>query len=132
MLEAAAAARSIVRIAAGHGLTDAHTARDVFRRAHDGDERALLAVREEAARLAFVVASVAAVVDPELVVLAGGVGAPNTELLREPMARLLARTTPLAPRIAAAELGDDAVLTGAVATALRTAQDVVFARVSGY
>src|SRR6202012_881815 len=125
MLEAAAAARTIVEIATAHDLKG-RTAKDVFRLAHDGDERALRAVHEEAGRLAFVVASVAAVIDPELVVLGGGVGTTNTDLLTEPMERLLSRTTPLAPRIVATKLGEDAVLTGAIATALRTAQDVVF------
>jgi predicted NBD/HSP70 family sugar kinase len=130
MLESAAAARSIVEIAAANGLADVRTARDVFRLAHDGDERALRAVHEEAGRLAFVVASVAAVIDPELVVLGGGVGTTNTDLLQEPMERMLSRTTPLVPRIVATKLGADAVLTGAIATALRTAQDVVFDRMA--
>jgi predicted NBD/HSP70 family sugar kinase len=126
MLEAAAAARSVVEIAAANGMT-AKTAREVFQLAHDGDERAIRAVREEAGRLAFVVASVAAVIDPELVVLGGGVGS-NTDLLQEPIERILGRTTPLVPRIAAGELGEGAVLAGAIATALRTAHEVVFDR----
>jgi predicted NBD/HSP70 family sugar kinase len=127
MLETAAAARSVVEIAVANGLTKVTTAKDVFGLAHDGDERALRAVREEAGRLAFVMASVAAVIDPEMVVLGGGIGT-NTDLLQEPMAAMLARTTPLVPRIVASELGEDAVLAGAIATALRTAQDVVFDR----
>ena len=69
----------------------------------------------------------AAVIDPELIVLGGGVGT-NTDLLQEPMERMLCRTTPLVPRIVTTELGEDAVLAGAIATALRTAQDVVFDR----
>lgn len=126
MLEAAAAARSVVEIAQANGVP-ARTAREVFRLAHDGDQRALCAVREEAGRLAFVVAAVAAVIDPELVVLGGGVGT-NTDLLQEPIEEMLGRTTPLVPRIAAGELGERAVLAGAIATALATAQDVVFDR----
>lgn len=131
MLEAAAAARSVVEVAAANGLTAARSAKDVFALARDGDERAVHAVHAEAERLAFVVASVSAVIDPELVVLGGGVGSANTDLLREPMERLLNRTTPLVPRIAAAELGAGAVLAGAVATGLRTARDVVFDRMTG-
>jgi predicted NBD/HSP70 family sugar kinase len=131
MLEAAAAARTIVEIATANGLPKVRTAKDVFALARDGDERALRAVHEEAGRLAFVVAAVSAVIDPELVVLGGGVGTTNTDLLHDPMAAMLSRTTPLVPRIVATELGDDAVLTGAIATALRTAQDVVFDRMSG-
>jgi predicted NBD/HSP70 family sugar kinase len=126
MLESAAAARSVVEIAAGHGLS-ARTAKDVFRLARDGDARALRAVEEEAQRLAFVVASVAAVIDPALVVLGGGIGK-NTDLLIEPMSRALAHATPLRPRIVPGELGAEAGLTGAIAIALRTARDVVFDR----
>jgi predicted NBD/HSP70 family sugar kinase len=126
MLEAAAAARSVVEIAAANGVP-ARTAREVFRLAHEGDERALRAVAEEAGRLAFVVAAVAAVIDPELVVLGGGVGT-NTDLLQEPMERILGRTTPLVPRIVAGTLGEHAVLAGAVAIGVRTAHDVVFDR----
>ena len=127
MLEQAAAARSVVEIAAANGVQGVRTARDVFRLARSGDAGAWRAVEEEAARLAFVVASVAAVIDPELVVLGGGIGS-NTDLLQEPLERALARTTPLAPRIVAGELGEDAVLVGAIATALGTARDLVFDR----
>ncbi|GGM34903.1 hypothetical protein GCM10012275_02680 [Longimycelium tulufanense] len=94
--------------------------------ARAGNERALQAVRTEAARLAYVVAAVTAVVDPELVVLGGGVGA-NADLLLEPMGEALQRLTPLAPRVVAGALGADAELTGALAVGLRTAEDIVFA-----
>lgn len=127
MLEAAADARSVVRIAAEAGLDAVRTAREVFALAHDGDDRALAAVEKEAVRLAFVVGSVAAVLDPELVVLGGGVGT-NTDLLAEPLRRNLAHITPHAPPVVAGELGEHAVLTGAVATGLRTAHEVVFDR----
>ncbi|CCH34631.1 Transcriptional regulator, ROK family [Saccharothrix espanaensis DSM 44229] len=126
-LEAAAAAESVVALAKQHGIPTAKSARDVFLLAKSGDERALRAVRDEAERLAFVVASVAAVIDPELVVLGGGIGQ-NTELLAEPMAQALRRMTPLAPRIATGELGDGAVLSGAIAMGLRSARDLVFDR----
>lgn len=128
MLESAAAARSVVEIAAANGVRGARTARDVFRLAHEGDAGAVRAVQEEAGRLAFVMAAVAAVIDPELIVLGGGVGTHNADLLLAPMERVLARTTPLAPRIVPGALGDDAVLAGAIASALRSAQDVVFDR----
>jgi predicted NBD/HSP70 family sugar kinase len=126
MLESAAAARSVVKIATGHGLA-VRTARDVFRLAHEGDARARRAVEEEAERLAFVVASVAAVIDPALVVLGGGIGK-NTDLLIEPMSRALAHATPLRPEIVPGELGEEAALTGAIAIAVRTARDIVFDR----
>lgn len=125
-VEAAAAAESVVALAKQRGLA-ARSAREVFAAAKAGDERALLAVRDEAERLAFVVASVVAVVDPELVVLGGGIGS-NTDLLQEPMEAALRRMTPLAPRIVAGELGDGAVLSGAIAIGLRSARELVFDR----
>jgi predicted NBD/HSP70 family sugar kinase len=127
MLEAAAAARSVVALAAANGLPHVRTAREVFRLARAGESAAVRAVEEEAGRLAFVVASVAAVLDPELVVLGGGIGT-NTDLLQEPLERALRRATPFAPRIVAGELGEDAVLVGAIATARGTARDLVFDR----
>jgi predicted NBD/HSP70 family sugar kinase len=127
MLESAAAAHSVVRSAAAHGLTGIRTAKDVFRIAREGDSRALRVVEDEAARLAFVVCSVAAVIDPELVVIGGGVGK-NTDLLTGPLQRALANATPMHPPIVPGELGEEAALTGAIATALHTARDVVFNR----
>ncbi len=127
VVEAAAAADSVVALAKQRGITSAKSAREVFALAKSGDERALLAVRDEAERLAYVVASVAAVIDPELVVLGGGIGS-NTDLLQEPLEAALRRMTPLAPRIAAGELGDGAVLSGAIAMGLRSARDLVFDR----
>jgi predicted NBD/HSP70 family sugar kinase len=128
MLESAAAARSVVEIAVANGLTDVRTAKDVFSLAHDGDVRALKAVEEEAARLAFVIAAVAAVIDPALVVIGGGIGSTNTDLLQPPLEKALNRTIPVAPPIVSGELGEAAVLTGAIATALDTARDLVFER----
>nr|BFE48353.1 ROK family protein [Saccharothrix mutabilis subsp. capreolus] len=125
-LESAVAAESVVALARSRGLGSVKSARDVFALARGGDERAVDVVRDEAERLAFVVASVAAVIDPELVVLGGGIGS-NTDL-GPPLAEALARLTPLAPRIVAGELGDGAVLSGAVAMGLAAARDLVFDR----
>ncbi|SFJ15669.1 MULTISPECIES: ROK family transcriptional regulator [Amycolatopsis] len=126
LLESAAAAHSVVEMASARGLS-VRTAKDVFTLAREGDARALEAVEEEATRLAFMVASVAAVIDPALVVLGGGIGK-NTDLLSAPLERALAHATPLRPTIVPGELGEEAALTGAIATALRTARDVVFER----
>ncbi|GLZ30170.1 sugar kinase [Lentzea sp. NBRC 105346] len=124
--EDAAAAESVVSLAQLHGVP-ARSAREVFDLAREGDSRALAAVGEEAARLAFLVAAVTAVVDPELVVLGGGIGG-NVDLMREPMEAVLRRTTPLVPRIVPGELGDGAVLTGAIAVGLESARELVFHR----
>ncbi|MFD4641068.1 ROK family protein [Lentzea sp. NPDC058436] len=122
--EDAASAGSVVARARELGLT-ARSARQVFSQARSGDASALEVVRAEAERLAFLVAAVAAVIDPELVVLGGGVGS-NVDLLLEPMEARLRTMTPLAPRIVAGSLGDGAVLSGAIAMGLEAARELVF------
>ncbi len=114
-------------MAHARGLNQVRSAREVFGLAKSGDERALEVVRDEAGRLAYLVAAVSAVLDPELVVLSGGVGT-NIELLSEPLETALRRSTPLVPRIVAGELGDGAVLSGAIALGLKSARDLVFDR----
>lgn len=127
MLESEVSGDSVVRKAHQHGLVDAKSAKEVFELARKGDKVAIDAVTEEANQLAFVVGAVAAVIDPEIVVLGGGIGS-NTDLLAEPLERALRRTTPLRPRIVTGELGETAVLSGAIAMGLRSAREVVFDR----
>ncbi len=122
--EEAAAAESVLALARSRGVV-ARSARAVFELARSGDEQALEVVRAEAERLAFLVATVAAVIDPELIVLGGGVGS-NVDLLRSPLEATLRTMTPLAPRIVAGALGDGAVLSGAIAMGLETARELVF------
>ena len=80
-----------------------------------------------AARLAFCIASVAAVLDPELVILGGGIGTGAGPLLLEPLRRNLAAISPLQPRLGISELGSAAVVDGAVTEALRLVVDRIFA-----
>jgi predicted NBD/HSP70 family sugar kinase len=103
------------------------TAKAVFEAARTGNPAAVAAVRQEGERLAHTVAAVAAVLDPDLVVLGGGVGH-SADLLLRTVGETLRRLTPLRPKVAASALGEDAVLLGAVATALGTARDTVFER----
>ncbi len=70
-------------------------------------------------------AAIAALLDPALVILGGGVG-DNTDLLLGPLGEALATLTPLRPPIVGSALGGDAVLIGAIATALGTARELVF------
>ncbi len=124
-LEDAVSADAVVRLAHAMGLAAAKTAKDVFAAARAGDRTALRVVEVEAARLAHAVATLAAVLDPELVVLGGGVGR-NGDLLLAPLRAALRELTPLRPRVVASTLGDDAVLLGAVATAAEAAREHVF------
>lgn len=126
-METAAAGQAVVDAARAAGLAKARSAKDVFRLARAGDERALRVVAEEAEKLAYVVSAVTAVLDPQLIVLGGGIGG-NADLLSDPMRRALAATIPAVPEIVAGQLGEDAVLAGAIATALETARELVFDR----
>jgi len=73
-LEAAAAASGIVRAARAAGMRGAVSARSVFAAAARGDERAVAVVAAEARLVARAVCCVITVVDPELIVLGGGIG----------------------------------------------------------
>jgi len=126
-IEDAVSADAVVRAARALGMRGSPTAKAVFEAARAGDPAAVAAVRQEGERLAHTVAAVAAVLDPDLVVLGGGVGH-SADLLLQTVRDTLRRLTPLRPKIAASALGEDAVLLGAVATALGTARDVTFAR----
>ena len=131
LMEEAASADAVVRTAKRLGMAGATSAKRVFAAARGGDPLALAAVESEAKRLALVVGTVAAIVDPEFVLLGGGVGS-NTDLLRPPLERRLAELTPLAPPVAEGELGADATVLGAVASALDTARDLVFEQRAGF
>ena len=131
ILEEAASADAVVRTAKRLGMEGATSAKRVFAAARSGDELALAAVDAEAQRLALVVGTVAAIVDPEFVLLGGGVGS-NIDLLRPPLERRLGELTPLAPPVAEGELGQDAIVLGAVASALDTARDLVFEQRAGF
>lgn len=125
-LESAVSAEAVVRLARAMGMTGVRTAKDVFAAARAADPVAVRVIEHEAARLAHAVAALAAVIDPELVVLGGGVGR-NADLLLGPLRTSLRDVTPLRPRVVASTLGEDAVLLGAVATAAGVARDRVFA-----
>jgi predicted NBD/HSP70 family sugar kinase len=101
--------------------------RAVFGAARNGDRNARAVVDEVARRIALHVAPIAAVVDVELVVLGGGIGA-NGDLLLDPVARLLAEWLPFPPRVEVSTLGEAAVLTGAVAVGLHDALENVFTK----
>ncbi|MEZ0111354.1 putative NBD/HSP70 family sugar kinase [Catenulispora sp. EB89] len=125
LLEDAAAADSVVAIARELGMADVASAKDVFLAARAGSTTALEVVRREAERLAHAVASIAAVIDPELVVLGGGIG-DSADLLLDPLRETLGKMTPLVPELAASVLGANAVLEGALASGVRTVRGLVF------
>jgi predicted NBD/HSP70 family sugar kinase len=125
--EEAAAAAGIVRIARKLGMRMPLSPEIIFTAARRGHVVASRVVQEEAERLALAIATVTPVLDPELVILGGGIGR-NGDLLLEPIERELRQLLPFRPRVVVSALGEDAVLRGAVATALDVARDRVFAR----
>jgi len=125
--EDAASATGIVRAAQEAGLVGATSAEHVFAAARRGDGRARHVVEVEARRLALGIATIAPILDPEAVVLGGGIGR-SADLLVEPVERELRELSPFHPRVLVSTLGDDAVLHGAVATALEAGRREVFAR----
>ncbi|MEV5145647.1 ROK family protein [Streptomyces sp. NPDC052727] len=126
-LEDAVSGVAVVESARQFGMRGQLTAKAVFDAARQGHPAAVRAVELEGERIAHTVAAAAAVLDPDLVVLGGGVGH-SVDLLLRPVRERLRALTPLRPRIAPSRLGEDAVLLGAVATALDTARDLVFER----
>lgn len=126
-LEGLVSGDAVVAAAREHGMTGDLSAKDVFDAARSGDPAGVKAVELEGERLAHTVAAVSAVLDPDLVVLGGGVGH-SADLLLPTVRTTLRAITPIRPRVAASTLGEDAVLHGALAIALDTARDVVFER----
>ncbi|MFI9506894.1 ROK family protein [Nocardia sp. NPDC052566] len=126
MTETVAAAGGVARAAQQAGLS-AGSAKEIFAAAAAGDARARAVVDAEGRRIGALITAVAAILDPELVVLGGGIGH-NVDLLGDAITRRMAELGPLHPRIVASALGDDGVLTGAVSRALEVARDRLFER----
>jgi predicted NBD/HSP70 family sugar kinase len=105
--------------------TPPYDARDIFTAARRGDGLARAIVARIARRIAANIAPIAAVADPALVVLGGGLGM-NGDLLLEPVRELLQEWLPYPPRVEISSLSESAVLMGAVATGLQSALDNVF------
>lgn len=126
-LDTAAGATGVVTTARELGMSPPLSAKNVFAAARRGDAIAQRVVQIEAERIALAIASIVPVIDPELVILGGGIGR-NAELLLEPIERELRAMSPFAPRVEISPLGADAVVDGAVWMALQAAQERLFSR----
>jgi predicted NBD/HSP70 family sugar kinase len=98
----------------------AASAQEVFELARDGQPEAAAVVENVAARLGAAIATVCAILDPELVVLGGGIG--SSPLLLSPVRGAAAALVPMTARIETSLLGDRAALQGAIAVALHAAR----------
>jgi predicted NBD/HSP70 family sugar kinase len=117
---------AIIALAREHRVRSASSVATIFDAARHGDPNADRVVRIEARRLAHAIAAVAAVLDPELVVLGGGIGTGGGDLLLRPIADALASISPFSPRLEVSTLGVDAVIAGCTRTGLRLALDRIF------
>ena len=122
---AALAARLVAEGDTDTSIVPPYDARDIFAAARSGDAVARKVVDHAARRIAAHIAPIAAVADPALVVLGGGLGT-NGDLLLEPVRALLAEWIPYPPRVEISSLGEAAVLMGALAVGLQSALDNVF------
>jgi predicted NBD/HSP70 family sugar kinase len=125
MFEEATSAGAIIRLGQKLGLPEPLSPKQIFDAAQQGDSIALAVVEQEGYRLAQAIAAITAVLDPELIVLGGGIGQRGV-LLLPPLERKLQQLTPLRPRIVVSKLGDDSVLLGSITTALEVAYNSVF------
>ncbi|MGH8889830.1 MAG: ROK family protein, partial [Acidothermaceae bacterium] len=125
--EAAASAPAIVRAAKRAGVKASTSAQKVFSAAAEGDAKAAGVVAEEALLVAKAVCAVITVVDPELIVLGGGVGqAPG---FIDAVTDQLHQLSPVSPEVKASALGADAVVDGCIAAGLDRAWQVLTAAI---
>jgi predicted NBD/HSP70 family sugar kinase len=125
-LEARASAAGVVRLARQLGMRGALTARRVFEAAAKGDPRAVEVVAAEVEAIAGAIAATAAVADPELVVLGGGIG--RADGFAAAVGVELARLIPVPPDIRVSALGDEAIVEGGLVAGLDLAWDKILDR----
>lgn len=114
--DASASAAAVVRAARRAGMRGASTAEKVFAAAARGDAVAAAVVAEEALLVAKAVCTVITVVDPDLVVLGGGIGqAPG---FLEAVSKQLRHLAPVMPEVKASVLGTETVVAGCIAAGL--------------
>jgi predicted NBD/HSP70 family sugar kinase len=126
-LESALGASAVMQEARRAGVGSVADAKSVFDAARAGNDAARAVVSTVAQRIALAVAAIAAILDPELVILGGGIGRQG-DLLLDPVEQELAALSPFRPRIEASVLGDDAEIQGAVAVAVESAYELLFER----
>jgi predicted NBD/HSP70 family sugar kinase len=111
-LESAASSAAVVTAARRAGARY-RSARSVFAAAAAGDSLARKVVVAEATIVARALAAIVAVVDPELIVLGGGIGrAPG---FADEVGTRLAQFSPIVPEVRPSALGEDAVVDGCLA-----------------
>ncbi|MEV5968027.1 ROK family transcriptional regulator [Kribbella sp. NPDC051952] len=123
--DASASAAAVVRAARRAGVR-ASSAEKVFAAAARGDAVAAAVVAEEALLVAKAICTVITVVDPELIVLGGGIGQAAGFL--EAVIGQLRHLAPVLPDVQASVLGADSVVAGCIAAGLDQAWNQLVAR----
>lgn len=125
LLEAAASAAAVVRRARRAGIRSATSAETVFSAASAGDASAAAIVAEQSLLVAKACCAVITVVDPQLIVLGGGIGqAPG---FVEAVTEKLHTLAPVTPDVKVSVLGVDAVVGGCLALGVDRAWELVTA-----
>jgi predicted NBD/HSP70 family sugar kinase len=106
------AARTWSRMHAGKEPPDLDAA-DVFQAAREEQAWAVQVVAETVDYLSLALANLSACLDPELIILGGGI-ASSAGMLIEPIRRRLTGVIPRLPRIEGSQLNDQAAILGAV------------------
>ncbi|MBN1316914.1 MAG: ROK family transcriptional regulator [Anaerolineales bacterium] len=101
---------------------DPLTTEAVFQAARNGEEWAIKVVDETVDYLTLAIANVSAIMNPELVILGGGV-ARSADLLVEPIRQRLVGIVPFPPRVAVSTLGRRAAVMGAIMIVLQGTMD---------
>jgi glucokinase len=99
------------------------TAERVFEAARDGDAVAKAVVDETVQYLSLAVANVSCVLNPEMIIIGGGV-ARSADMFLEDIRRQVAGVVPAVPRLVGSALGKEAIIQGAFAMVLHQVSEV--------
>ncbi|GAA2784961.1 ROK family transcriptional regulator [Crossiella cryophila] len=127
--QALAGGPAVQELLAGHGISAPDFRQAVAsaaRRAADGEAAAQTGLREVAERLAVGLAEITAVLDPGLIVLAGGLALAGGEVLRELVERELHALTIPRPPLRLSTVEGNPVLAGALDLGLGQVRDELF------
>lgn len=130
-MQALAGARALGRVLAAQGFREATPAAALRAAVTAPSERAESALDEIARRLALGLSSVVAIVDPDLIVLAGDFALAGGERLRARVQDRLHERIVARPRVRLSGLAGNPVLDAALRLALSTARDEVLGAISG-
>ncbi|WP_435746907.1 ROK family transcriptional regulator [Microbacterium sp. PMB16] len=130
-MQALAGAPALGRVLAEHGFVADTPVAAVRLAAATDSADAVAALEETARRLALGLSAVVAVVDPDLIVLAGDFALAAGERLRSLVQHHLHSIVVARPPVVLSALDENPVLDGALRMALETVQDEVLSSVSG-